>query len=1067
MSRNVPVIRPPAAGSIPPPSITSVGVDVVQVISDDKHYRPFMCSVCVKVVALDAVVSNGCSHPICKTCLQDHVVLRRSEGPNIPCPQCSKPLQVNMEEGSSPTDNDVSEHVMQMGKHVFLGVRPLIDAQPLAYQCLENIQVACMGSNSKRCHWSGNYSDFPQHAQTCKARMEQGPPIADQANPRTPATTSAKVRRKPIHRTTSLPDLSNTLRPPMRRNSPLPVETLISPHQLSTTDESSVTGMSSSLESPLGVQKRRVDRNSELSATIHNDDRNDHLRHKNHPKENFRKSMSLRDFSRMSSSDENGELPNEGWPASPQHPMRWEATGSFETTQMQQQGDTPPSLVQRTKSEVLKERERLKMEQKNQLAGDEVNGQPRRNTSKPVPEDKRLRKATPALLKEKGHDSLSSGGDGSSAVGGPEWNTSINSLTGWGGVGSTRDVVAMEPVVETDSQSRQSESTNSTDRERIVELMARAEKLKKQANAKFNKGDFNSARMLYTQGIQIMSILPHIGPTEGEMLSNMHSNRAVTYFREKNFSACISDCDVALRYDPYYEKSWIRKWRALMALGKVQVAVECLESGANSLPESSKIQKELQKAQGEMDLVSRAKELLAKRDYRSVQDLLKGQTSNKSSSSSGSADNIALLFLAARADAYMGCMEDSMDKVNRALRYNPTIADGLAVRGCILYLAGETEKGLHLLQDAYGRDKENKPIKLELQQCHRTHQALSKGRSCVKRGRYLEAVEHFTAAMKEKTLVPEKTHLYAMVRCERAEAWMLSQKYHQALKDCEDVISAQPENSTAWTVRAEILIALDKAQEAQEELMHIRKTWGSDDPIIEEGYRRVDFEMRVLKAEEELDAFVLTLEQGLGTPQPSPASKSDRRYSDESRLSQSSSKKSKAVRRNSISGNGGRRPSKEGTEYRRQSSSRGLSAGPEYKRQSSNRRLSGDKKVEYRRSGSSRRLNAESDKAARSDRKSADGRRATSEVRRTQGRRSASGDRAGEDTKDSTSGSNGLPQESPRVSSSSRQSSSRNLVSPRRQVKKSRSSRKLDTDGASRRRLGKSQSSRGLNDEKT
>jgi hypothetical protein len=61
-----------------------------------------------------------------------------------------------------------------------------------------------------------------------------------------------------------------------------------------------------------------------------------------------------------------------------------------------------------------------------------------------------------------------------------------------------------------------------------------------------------------------------------------------------------------------------------------------------------------------------------------------------------------------------------------------------------MYLAGETEKELQLLQDAYGRDKENKPIKLELEQCHRTHYSLCKGQSCVKRGRYLEAVEHFS-----------------------------------------------------------------------------------------------------------------------------------------------------------------------------------------------------------------------------------------------------------------------------------------------------------------------------------
>jgi hypothetical protein len=34
-------------------------MDIVQVILDDKHYRHFVCSLCVKVVALDALVPSN------------------------------------------------------------------------------------------------------------------------------------------------------------------------------------------------------------------------------------------------------------------------------------------------------------------------------------------------------------------------------------------------------------------------------------------------------------------------------------------------------------------------------------------------------------------------------------------------------------------------------------------------------------------------------------------------------------------------------------------------------------------------------------------------------------------------------------------------------------------------------------------------------------------------------------------------------------------------------------------------------------------------------------------------
>jgi hypothetical protein len=45
-------------------------------------------------------------------------------------------------------------------------------------------------------------------------------------------------------------------------------------------------------------------------------------------------------------------------------------------------------------------------------------------------------------------------------------------------------------------------------------------------------------------------------------MAHMHSNRGVTYFREKEFDVCIDDCEKAIKYAPDYDKSWVRLWRA-------------------------------------------------------------------------------------------------------------------------------------------------------------------------------------------------------------------------------------------------------------------------------------------------------------------------------------------------------------------------------------------------------------------------------------------------------------------------------------------------------------------------
>ena len=78
----------------------------------------------------------------------------------------------------------------------------------------------------------------------------------------------------------------------------------------------------------------------------------------------------------------------------------------------------------------------------------------------------------------------------------------------------------------------------------------RAEKLKKQANARLNKGDIAGARALYGEGLACLP--PSNSETvEGrELAASLYSNRAVTFFREKQFAATVSDCNKSLELDP-------------------------------------------------------------------------------------------------------------------------------------------------------------------------------------------------------------------------------------------------------------------------------------------------------------------------------------------------------------------------------------------------------------------------------------------------------------------------------------------------------------------------------------
>jgi hypothetical protein len=197
-----------------------------------------------------------------------------------------------------------------------------------------------------------------------------------------------------------------------------------------------------------------------------------------------------------------------------------------------------------------------------------------------------------------------------------DWNASINSLTGWGANNSSSALQTMAALVEQatdgdEGESHKSSTVAKNNKEADTEtvLIARAEKVKKQANAKFNKGDFTAARRtLYTLGIQSMAKLERrLGPKEAEMLSNMHSNRSVNFFEKRiSFRACFfllllkkrvylikTYCEVAIQYNPCYEKIVDSKIESFNGLGIRRSSTRTsTSSGGGSVSDNNKNNKE-------------------------------------------------------------------------------------------------------------------------------------------------------------------------------------------------------------------------------------------------------------------------------------------------------------------------------------------------------------------------------------------------------------------------------------------------------------------------------------------
>jgi tetratricopeptide (TPR) repeat protein len=404
--------------------------------------------------------------------------------------------------------------------------------------------------------------------------------------------------------------------------------------------------------------------------------------------------------------------------------------------------------------------------------------------------------------------------------------------------------------------------------EMFERIMEKAEQLKRQANSKFNRGELELARQLYTKGINIMKKIEPQTEEEFQLLSDMLSNRAVAFYRAYDFEFCIEDCEEAIRYMPKADKAWIRKWRALMAMGKFGDALTFLLQAAKEIPDSKKIKTELKRCKVEMETFNKANDLLVQAKIQQAKDILDRHIEQ--------CDNIALLILSAKVDCALGETKSALEKVNKALQLNSEHIDAIELQGMTHFFAGDTQRSVDLLLEASSRLFDSQQIKSALQRVQATHVAFDKAQSLASQGQHLEAIEFFSTAIRSSNPIPPKTALFAMLRTGRAGSYFKEEQYQAAQTDCQEILNLSPENAKALLLHAGVLIAMDKAEDARKELMKARQTWGTVDPKIDEKCRNIAWQICAEKVHEDLLHFATELEEGTSDRLPEPLQKQSR-----------------------------------------------------------------------------------------------------------------------------------------------------------------------------------------------
>lgn len=101
----------------------------------------------------------------------------------------------------------------------------------------------------------------------------------------------------------------------------------------------------------------------------------------------------------------------------------------------------------------------------------------------------------------------------------------------------------------------------------IVDQATMALAFKEEGNNAFKKQNFVEAKDFYSKAIMQLGQIP-----EDDQMSLLLCNRAAAQMKLLDYSACISDCDRAIKINPAAVKAYYRRAQAQLAVGALSAA---------------------------------------------------------------------------------------------------------------------------------------------------------------------------------------------------------------------------------------------------------------------------------------------------------------------------------------------------------------------------------------------------------------------------------------------------------------------------------------------------------------
>ncbi|PHT54584.1 hypothetical protein CQW23_09046 [Capsicum baccatum] len=354
------------------------------------------------------------------------------------------------------------------------------------------------------------------------------------------------------------------------------------------------------------------------------------------------------------------------------------------------------------------------------------------------------------------------------------------------------------------------------------------EKWRIRGNQAYKAGNLSQAEDLYTKGIKSVSATEISGSCL-EPLLLCYSNRAATRLSLRRMREAISDCASAAALDPQFLKVKLRAANCYLLLGEVEEALKyynnCLESRINLCLDrriTIEAAEGLQKAQKISEHLHRCSELLQQRTPDAAKNAL-GITDEALSVSCYSEKLLemkgeALCKLQMYNEVIELC-EKSLDVAEKNFSSDIANLDDLNSKSSSFILwrwhlksrshfhLGKLEMALDLIEKheqmaSVGKRSANlnqeslSPLATTIRELLHRKKA---GNEAFKSGKYVEAIEHYTAAISSSI---ESRPFAAICFCNRAAAHQALGQIVDAIADCSHAIALDKNYSKAVSRRA-------------------------------------------------------------------------------------------------------------------------------------------------------------------------------------------------------------------------------------------------------------------------